>query len=148
MTGDDVRSPSVQCRIDPRRVVFVSTHEQVLGGRSGQVFVGCEFASDHRYRAEPRDSYGSSARGADRSPVRGAHHPERSGDKTAGEGREQMTHEKPRRCFTVAGGVAALALLVPLAAPTSAQTNLADLMQQKLERAQQLFEAGQGRRRR
>ena len=46
------------------------------------------------------------------------------------------------------GGVAALALLVPLAAPTSAQTNLADLMQQKLERAQQRFEAGQGRRRR
>lgn len=52
VTGDDARSPSVQCRIDPRGVVdVVSTHEQVLGGRSGQVFVGCEFAADHRYRA-------------------------------------------------------------------------------------------------
>ena len=53
VTGDEVRSPSVQCRIDPRNVVeVVSTHEQVLGGRSGQVFVGCEFPADDRYRAE------------------------------------------------------------------------------------------------
>ena len=51
VTGDEVRSPSVQCRVDPRRVVeIVSTHEQVLGGRSGQVFVGCEFPADRRYR--------------------------------------------------------------------------------------------------
>ena len=51
VTGDEVRSPSVQCRVDPRRVVeVVSTHEQVLGGRSGQVFVGCEFPADRRYR--------------------------------------------------------------------------------------------------
>ena len=53
VTGDEVRSPSVQCRIDPRRLVeVVSTHEQLLGGRSGQVFVGCEFPADDRYRAE------------------------------------------------------------------------------------------------
>ncbi|MCY3846534.1 MAG: ATP-grasp domain-containing protein [Acidobacteria bacterium] len=57
VTGDEARSPSVQCRIDPRRVVeVVSTHEQVLGGRSGQVFVGCEFPADDRYRAELQDA--------------------------------------------------------------------------------------------
>ena len=57
VTGDEARSPSVQCRIDPRRVVeVVSTHEQLLGGRSGQVFVGCEFPADDRYRAELQDA--------------------------------------------------------------------------------------------
>ncbi len=53
VTGDEVRSPSVQCRIDPRRVAeVVSTHEQLLGGRSGQVFVGCEFPAADPYRGE------------------------------------------------------------------------------------------------
>lgn len=51
LAGDEVRSPSVQCRIDPRRhIEEVSTHEQVLGGPSGQVFVGCEFPARDVYR--------------------------------------------------------------------------------------------------
>ncbi|AHG92576.1 hypothetical protein J421_5041 (plasmid) [Gemmatirosa kalamazoonensis] len=40
-------SPSVQCRIDPLgRVQIVSTHDQVLGGPTGQVFLGCAFPAD------------------------------------------------------------------------------------------------------
>ena len=49
--GDDKRSPSVQMRINPLgEVVVVSTHDQVLGGPSGQVFMGCTFPADERYR--------------------------------------------------------------------------------------------------
>lgn len=49
--GDEVRSPSVQCRINPLgQVNLVSTHEQVLGGPSGQIFLGCTFPADKAYR--------------------------------------------------------------------------------------------------
>ncbi len=48
-----VRSPSVQCRIDPLgRVEAISTHEQVLGGATGQVYEGCSFPSDAAYRLD------------------------------------------------------------------------------------------------
>ena len=51
--GDEVRSPSVQCRIDPLgRVDIVSTHDQVLGGPTGQVYVGCKFPADIHYRLD------------------------------------------------------------------------------------------------
>ncbi|HEU4514946.1 MAG TPA: peptide ligase PGM1-related protein [Nocardioidaceae bacterium] len=44
LTGDDVRSPSVQVEITPEgRVTVLSTHEQVLAGPTGQVYVGCDF---------------------------------------------------------------------------------------------------------
>ena len=56
LIGDEVRSPSAQCRIDPRgHIEVVSTHEQRLGGRSGQVFVGCEFPARNTYRARLQD---------------------------------------------------------------------------------------------
>jgi hypothetical protein len=45
--GDDVRSPSAQCRIDPLGIVqLISTHDQVLGGNSGQVYLGCTFPAE------------------------------------------------------------------------------------------------------
>ena len=48
--GDEARSPSVQCRIDPLgRVQLISTHDQVLGGPTGQVFLGCKFPADAAY---------------------------------------------------------------------------------------------------
>ena len=51
--GDEVRSPSVQCRIDPLgRVDIVSTHDQVLAGPTGQVYVGCKFPADIDYRLD------------------------------------------------------------------------------------------------
>lgn len=51
--GDEKRSPSVQVRIDPLGVASpLSTHDQVLGGKSGQVFMGCTFPADEAYRLE------------------------------------------------------------------------------------------------
>lgn len=49
---DKVRSPSVQMRIDPLgEIQLVSTHDQVLAGPSGQVFLGCTFPARRPYRA-------------------------------------------------------------------------------------------------
>lgn len=47
------RSPSAQFRIDPvGRVDAISTHDQVLGGASGQVFLGARFPADKDYRLD------------------------------------------------------------------------------------------------
>ena len=44
-------SPSVQMRISPGgQVEVVSTHDQILGGPQGQVYVGCRFPADPEYR--------------------------------------------------------------------------------------------------
>jgi pheganomycin biosynthesis PGM1-like protein len=44
-------SPSVQLRIDPQGdVVLLSTHDQILGGPSGQVYQGCRFPAEEGYR--------------------------------------------------------------------------------------------------
>ncbi|MDQ3327585.1 MAG: peptide ligase PGM1-related protein [Chloroflexota bacterium] len=48
--SDEIRSPSVQCHIDPLGTVrIISTHDQVMGGPSGQVFLGCSFPADNVY---------------------------------------------------------------------------------------------------
>ncbi len=48
--GGEVRSPSVQCRINPLGdSAVVSTHDQVLGGPSGQIFLGSSFPADDAY---------------------------------------------------------------------------------------------------
>ncbi|MGI0486506.1 peptide ligase PGM1-related protein [Pantanalinema rosaneae CENA516] len=45
------RSPSVQARILPTgEVEILSTHDQILGGPSGQVYLGCQFPADESYR--------------------------------------------------------------------------------------------------
>jgi hypothetical protein len=52
-----VRSPSVQMRIDPLgNVHIVSTHDQVLGGPNGQVFEGCRFPAHRDYRVDLHDA--------------------------------------------------------------------------------------------
>ncbi|MEO8585930.1 MAG: peptide ligase PGM1-related protein [Acidobacteriota bacterium] len=44
-------SPSVQLRSDPHgSVIPISTHDQILGGPSGQVFLGCLFPAADDYR--------------------------------------------------------------------------------------------------
>jgi hypothetical protein len=44
-------SPSVQLRVDPHgTVVPISTHDQILGGPGGQVFLGCLFPAADEYR--------------------------------------------------------------------------------------------------
>ncbi len=66
------RSPSVQCRIDPLgRVELVSTHDQILGGPSGQVFEGCTFPADPAYRTELQEIGMKVARELDRCRVVG-----------------------------------------------------------------------------
>ncbi len=55
--GVGAASPSVQCRIDPvGNVEIVSTHDQVLGGPTGQIFLGCRFPAAPEYRAELHDA--------------------------------------------------------------------------------------------
>jgi hypothetical protein len=46
----EVRSPSVQLRITPLgEVEVLSTHDQILGGPSGQSYIGCRFPADTAY---------------------------------------------------------------------------------------------------
>jgi len=48
--GSVKESPSVQCRIDPDGAYRVfSTHDQLLGGESGQVFLGAHFPAQPAY---------------------------------------------------------------------------------------------------
>jgi ribosomal protein L34E len=51
--ADEIRSPSVQMRIYPDGVsTVVSSHEQVLGGSTGQAYVGCRFPASDDYRSQ------------------------------------------------------------------------------------------------
>jgi PGM1 C-terminal domain len=51
--GDIKTSPSAQCRINPKgEVSVVSTHDQLLGGESGQVFLGAHFPANPEYAIE------------------------------------------------------------------------------------------------
>jgi hypothetical protein len=55
--GTEVRSPSVQCRIDPLgEVTIISTHDQVLGGPSGQIFLGSTFPADAEYSRDIQEA--------------------------------------------------------------------------------------------
>src|SRR6059036_1733269 len=50
ITGDEFRSPSVQLRVTPLgSVELLSTHDQMLGGPSGQSYLGCVFPADTGY---------------------------------------------------------------------------------------------------
>lgn len=49
----EVRSPSVQLRITPLgKVELLSTHDQMLGGPSGQSYLGCIFPADQAYAGD------------------------------------------------------------------------------------------------
>jgi hypothetical protein len=49
--AEEKHSPSAQLRIGPRGdVMAISTHDQILGGPSGQVFLGCRFPARDDYR--------------------------------------------------------------------------------------------------
>jgi hypothetical protein len=50
ITGSALTSPSVQMRVLPDRTVeLLSTHDQLLGGASGQKYLGCVFPADPAY---------------------------------------------------------------------------------------------------
>ncbi len=52
ISGDAFRSPSVQLRITPLgELELLSTHDQLLGGPSGQSYLGCTFPADPAYAA-------------------------------------------------------------------------------------------------
>jgi hypothetical protein len=84
--GAGCSSPSVQLRINPRgETTLSSTHEQLLSGASGQVYQGCRFPADERYRAAlqeaglrvgrtppPRASSAASPSTSSRAPARPA----------------------------------------------------------------------------
>ena len=51
--GEIKTSPSVQCRVTPTgEADVISTHDQILGGESGQVYTGARFPADPAYSAE------------------------------------------------------------------------------------------------
>jgi hypothetical protein len=50
-------SPSAQMRISPHgEVQPISTHDQILGGPSGQVFLGCRFPARDEYRMDVQEA--------------------------------------------------------------------------------------------
>jgi hypothetical protein len=50
-------SPSVQLRIDPQgEVVLLSTHDQILGGPTNQVYQGCRFPAADPYRRQIQEA--------------------------------------------------------------------------------------------
>ena len=52
ITGEEFRSPSVQLRVTPLgQLEVLSTHDQLLGGPSGQSYLGCVFPADLGYAA-------------------------------------------------------------------------------------------------
>jgi PGM1 C-terminal domain len=55
--GEDKRSPSAQLRIGPLgQLIPLSTHDQILGGATGQVFLGCSFPAEDAYRREIQEA--------------------------------------------------------------------------------------------
>ena len=56
LEGHGKRSPSAQLQIDPEGTCqLVSTHDQILGGAEGQIFMGCRFPAEEAYRSEVQD---------------------------------------------------------------------------------------------
>lgn len=57
--GENKQSPSAQCRVNAvGEPQVISTHDQVLGGPSGQVFMGCTFPAAEGYRLDIQRSAG------------------------------------------------------------------------------------------
>ncbi len=51
--GEPKESPSVQCRVTPlAKCEIISTHDQELGGESGQVYIGAHFPASSAYAVE------------------------------------------------------------------------------------------------
>ena len=63
ITGSELLSPSVQLRARPDgSVELLSTHDQLLGGATGQTYLGCVFPADPAYSrliSEPAERVGA-----------------------------------------------------------------------------------------
>ncbi|MEO8146575.1 MAG: ATP-grasp domain-containing protein [Bacteroidia bacterium] len=56
VAGNNNESPSVQCRINPLGPPdILSTHDQLLGGESGQIYLGATFPANKEYSIEIGD---------------------------------------------------------------------------------------------
>ncbi len=56
ISGEEVRSPSVQMRVTPLgELQLLSTHDQLLGGPSGQSYLGARFPADSSYASTISD---------------------------------------------------------------------------------------------
>ncbi|MEO6820024.1 MAG: carboxylate-amine ligase, partial [Ginsengibacter sp.] len=50
--GEETKFPSVQCRITPKgEINIISTHDQLIGGKHGHVFIGAHFPASNEYAA-------------------------------------------------------------------------------------------------
>ena len=57
LEGEETWSPSCQLRIDPHGgVVLISTHDQLLGGLTTQVYLGCRFPAEEGYRRQIQEA--------------------------------------------------------------------------------------------
>jgi hypothetical protein len=57
LEGGEIRSPSCQIRIDPSgKVILISTHDQLLGGPTGQLYLGCRFPAEDGYRRQVQEA--------------------------------------------------------------------------------------------
>lgn len=53
LEAEETASPSVQCRINPSgKIDVISTHDQLIGGKYGQVFLGATFPASKDYNRE------------------------------------------------------------------------------------------------
>jgi PGM1 C-terminal domain len=53
LEGEQKESPSVQCRVTPTgHCDIISTHDQELGGESGQIYIGAHFPASNEYAVE------------------------------------------------------------------------------------------------
>jgi len=63
ISGENKQSPSAQIRVDPAgRIDPISTHDQLLGGGNGQIFLGCRFPASDQYRLDIQASAMKTAR--------------------------------------------------------------------------------------
>jgi hypothetical protein len=57
LTAAELASPSVELRVNAHGVPHVSsTHEQILGGPTGRVYIGCRFPARDDYRRQIQDA--------------------------------------------------------------------------------------------
>ena len=67
VVGDEVRSPSVQLRVTPLgELEILSTHDQILGGPTGQSYLGARFPADPAYATTITSGGGEGRSGARR----------------------------------------------------------------------------------
>ncbi|HEY6148074.1 MAG TPA: peptide ligase PGM1-related protein, partial [Thermoanaerobaculia bacterium] len=53
----ETRAPSAQLRIDPEgEILLLSTHDQIMGGTTGQTYLGCRFPASDDYRIAVQDA--------------------------------------------------------------------------------------------